>query len=865
MNSTSVRSAAILVAAIAAAIAFFGVQTDGFVVPSNLINIVQQTAVISLVAFGMTVVIVNRGIDLSVGSSLALAGVLGAKALQASGGSTLVAVTVVIGTAAVVGAVNGLLVAVLRVNAFMATLGMYALAGGAAISLSKGAATPIANAAILWLGSGTLLGIPVPALVAFLGLALFYVLMRRTILGRWFYAQGGHRGSAIASGIPVRRVEFLAYVIAGLVVGLGSLVTMGRLSSAQPLAGSGLEFSAITAAIIGGTSLKGGRGDVVNTFLGSIFVGVVSAGLSFLGVDQAMIYVSTGSLIVVAVLVSQREVLQSFGDRMAQLRHLSRPGLITREPTERDESQRTDTETAPTGHRLGVEQIEKKFPGVTALRSVSFEIESGEVVALLGENGAGKSTLVKILAGNYQPTAGKILLDGVQAHFSDPDASQRSGIAVIHQHFTLVPDLTVAENLFLGNEPKRGMFGPVRRRLMRSRAAELLDELSIPCSPDALVATLSVGHRQMIEIAKAVHAQAWLVIMDEPSSALSSRERERLYEFVERLKNRNTAILYISHKMDEIYQLASRAVVLRDGQLVGAPQLAAVAPRELVSMMVGRDIETVFPYAAAEVGNPCLVVRNASDGGVLRDASLEVRAGEVVGLVGLMGSGRSELMRLIMGLSPIERGDIEVLGHEGSGRTVAENASLGVAFVPEDRHVEGIFPDLSVADNISLLWLRNNSRFGWLPQSRQRKMVGDTIEELRVRPASPWREIRFLSGGNQQKVVLGRWLSLSPRLVLLDDPTRGVDVGAKSEIHALVAELKRQGVGVLLTSSETPEVLGVADRLVVMRQGKTVAAYDRGVSEEQVMSQAFGEQSTPRARSSYAAPSAGGSMTGGQK
>ncbi len=845
--SSSLRSAAILLVAIAASVLFFGVQTTGFLATENLTNIIEQTAVISIVAFGMTVVIINRGIDLSVGASLALAGVLGAKAMQASGGSALVAVAVVLGTALAVGALNGLLIAVLRVNAFMATLGTYALAGGAAISVSEGAATAVTDPALLWLGSASILGIPLPALVTVVLLVLFHLLMRRTLLGRWFYAQGGHRDTAVASGVPVRLVEFIAYVALGFAVGVGSLVTVGRVSSAQPLAGLGLEFSAITAAIIGGTSLRGGRGDVVNTFLGSVFVGTVSAGLSFLGVDQALIYVSTGVLIVAAVLVSQRDVLQALRDRTAQLAASVRGGRVQTvaadAPRGRDAVGTSDGVGGhPADHTLEVDAITKRFAGVPALREVSFTIESGEVVALMGENGAGKSTLVKVLAGNHQPTSGTIRIDSAALQFATPDASQRSGIAVIHQHFTLVPDLTVAENLFLGDEPRWGRIGPIRRRVMRARSAELLDDLEIPCRPETLVSSLSVGHRQMIEIAKAVHARAWLVIMDEPSSALSSRERDRLYAFIERLRRRNTAILYISHKMEEVFHVADRAVVLRDGQVVGAPQLAEVAASQLVSMMVGRDIDNVFPYVPAEAGDPCLLVRNACDGGALRDATLQVRAGEVVGLVGLMGSGRSELMRTVMGLSPLTSGSVEALGRDVRGSTASQNARLGVAFVPEDRHAEGILPDLSVAENLSLLWIRSRSRMGWLPRSDERRLVDSMVQSMGVRPPDPWREIRFLSGGNQQKVVLGRWLALSPRLVLLDDPTRGVDVGAKAEIHSLVVELKRQGVGVLMTSSEMPEVLGVADRVVVMRHGRTVATYDRGVSEEQVMQDAFGDQ-----------------------
>jgi ribose transport system ATP-binding protein len=830
----------ILIAAIVVALLVFGLTSDGFLTQQNLFNVAEQTAVISLVAFGMTAVIVTRGIDLSVGSSLAFAGVLGGKVLHATGGSAPATIATVLLAAVALGCLNGFLVSVLRVNAFMATLGTYALAKGAAISISSGASVDASNGAITWLGRAEIGRVPVSAILTVVVLAAFHWLMRRTLLGRWFYAQGGNRNAAVATGIPVRRVEFAAYAITGLVVGIGSLLTIGRVHSIQPLAGSGLEFSAITAAVIGGTSLAGGRGNVVNTFLGSIFVGIISAGLSFLGVDQSLIYVFTGILVVLAVLLSQRSILQTLRERVA----------VASTAVRRRISGRGARPTIGAGsgdrHRLEVVNVQKRFSGVVALKSVSFDLHSGEVVALMGENGAGKSTLVKILAGNHRASAGEVLIDGQPAQFTGPEDARRSGIAVIHQHFTLVPDLTVAENLFLGQEPRLWGWGPLSRRRMRGSAHELLRELEIPVGADTRISDLSVGHKQMIEIAKAVREKAWLVIMDEPTSALSSRERDHLYAFIDRLRERSTAVLYISHKLDEIYHLASRAVVLRDGIVAGTPQLADVDRSALVNMMVGRPIENLFPYAPARVGGEALVVVGVSDGGVLREVSLTVRRGEVVGLAGLMGSGRTELMRCIVGLSSPTAGTIQALGRSVAGLSIGDLAELGVAYVPEDRHDEGIFPELTVAENMSMLWIRRHSAAGLLRVRGEKAAVRRGIENLGVRPPDPRREIRFLSGGNQQKVVLGKWLALSPQLVLLDDPTRGVDVGAKAEIHRLVAQLKSEGAAVLLTSSEMPEVLSVSDRVIVMRHGRSVAEYDRGATEEQVMRDAFGEEDADR-------------------
>jgi ribose transport system ATP-binding protein len=835
LRDQQARTTIILVVAIVVTAALFGAGYNGFLSPFNLSNIAVQTAVISLVAFGMTGIIIVRGVDLSVGSSLALSSVVGAQVLTATGGNSFLTVLTVFAVALLVAAFNGFLVAVLRVNAFMATLGMLALARGAAISISGGSALPVVDDALLFLGSEAVLGIPYSVIVTIIALLLFTLLMRRTMLGRWFFAVGGNRRAAAASGIPVRTVEFSAFVLMGLVVGLGSLLTIGRAGSVQPMAGLGLEFSAITAAVIGGASLAGGRGSIVATFLGSVFVGLLSSGLSFAGVDQSLIYLYTGLLTVLAVIVAQREVLYQIRDNVTYMLN-----------TVKSAAKRTQASAFSSAsgavQSLEVDDVRKSFAGIEVLKGISFGIRSGEVVALMGENGAGKSTLVKVLAGNHQPTSGRVLLGGKPVTFAGPEDARKAGIAVIHQHFSLVPDLTVAQNLFLGQELRFARFGPLRNRAMVKATEQLLRELEMPFTARQTVASLSVGHRQMIEIVRAVREDAWLVVMDEPTSALSSRERDHLYELIERLKKRNTAILYISHKMDEIYYLCSRAVVLRDGLRVGSPELDTVDASELVSMMVGRDLEKGLPASTALAGDEVVVVDHVSDGRRLYEASLTMRAGEVVGLVGLMGAGRTELMRSIAGLSKVSAGSITVFGRPVTGKSLFSLSQKGLAFVPEDRHEEGVFPEMTVAENMSLLWMRTNSRGGWLSSRKEKGLVQRMMTQMGVRPNDPHKRIKNLSGGNQQKVVLGKWLALDPKVILLDDPTRGVDVGAKAEIHALIAEFRAKGAAVLVTSSEIPEVLSLSDRVIVMRSGQTVSEFPRGASEEDVMKDAFGDE-----------------------
>ncbi len=805
----------------------FGAAKPGFLDPDNLLDIGQQSAVIAIVAFAMTAVIVARGIDISVGGVLAASGMLAGTAYEA-GWPALLCMLVAIGGGAGLGALNGVLIGFVGISPFMATLAIMAFAKGLTLSISGGDSIPIQDATLTWLGSAQIGPIPVSLLVALLVLAVWIWVFGRTVYGRWLYAVGGNASAARASLIPVRLVQWSTYVLAGASAGLGAILTMGRVSSAQPLAGTGLEFTVITAVIVGGTKLSGGEGSVIGTALGSVLLGVVATGLSFLEVAQELIYVITGLLILVAVLANQRQ------EAIAAVRRTARRLRTRQPPPAADAVERTGDR-----HELRVEGIGKSFPGVRALDRVTFAVRSGEVVALMGENGAGKSTLVKVLAGVHQPDDGRLVLDGQTVRFRSPHDAQEAGIRVIHQHFSLVPDLTVAENLFLGEEPRIGPF--VRRRAMTVRARRIIEELGLDVRPGDRLETLSVGRRQMVEVAKAMLSEAWLVVMDEPTSALSNRERDRLYELVDRLLARGVGVLYISHKMEEIFHLAQRVVVLRDGRFVGEKAIDEVDESGLIAMMVGREVDNVFPHVDVEPGDEVLRVEAIADGGLLKDASLHVRAGEVVALAGLMGSGRSEVMRCVAGLDRATEGTIHVRGRELPGGNQLAASEAGVAYVPEDRHLEGFVGAMSVRDNVALAWLRDHSRRGLVPRRRVAELAGETIQRLGVRPADPARAVGTLSGGNQQKVVLGKWLATEPKLLLLDEPTRGVDVGAKSEIHHLIAQLKERGVAILMVSSELPEVLSVADRIVVMHEGRAVGELARGATENDVMELAFGQ------------------------
>lgn len=482
---------------------------------------------------------------------------------------------------------------------------------------------------------------------------------------------------------------------------------------------------------------------------------------------------------------------------------------------------------------LEMRGITKRFPGVTALDGVDFELEKGEVHVLLGENGAGKSTLIKMLSGAYRPDEGEILLDGEKVNISSAMEAQRLGIATIYQEFNLVPQLTVAENIFLGRQPRR--FGFVDRRGMRRAARELLDRMKVRVDPDARVEGLGVARRQMVEIAKALSLDARILIMDEPTASLSGQEVGRLFEIIHGLKEEEVGVIFISHHLEEVAEIGDRVTVLRDGEFVDRVP-ASTDPSEFVRLMVGRDIEDQFPRRRPEIGEVLLEVRNLSREGVLEDISFELRAGEVVGVAGIVGAGRTELAEAIFGSVPADSGEIVVGGQHLRPGDPRETKRRGIGFITEDRQGEGIVPPLSVAENLGLAALEENSKVGLVNRRRQRQQAEEMIGDLGIRTPGPEQEIRYLSGGNQQKVVIGKWLLADSRVLIMDEPTRGIDVGAKVEIYELMNELTAEGAGILMISSELPEVLGMSDRILVMSAGRITGELSaEEASQEKVM------------------------------
>ncbi len=466
--------------------------------------------------------------------------------------------------------------------------------------------------------------------------------------------------------------------------------------------------------------------------------------------------------------------------------------------------------------------ITKRFPGVTALSEVSLHLRAGEVLALVGENGAGKSTLMKILGGAQQPDEGEICIEGRPVSLHGVPEAKRQGIALIHQELMLAPNLDIASNIFLGSERSGSMLNPLRRRAMSSKAAALLRRVGLNISPQTPVFTLTAGQMQMVEIAKALSANARIIIMDEPTSSLTAGESERLFEIIHQLRTDGIGIIYISHRMAEVLALADRITVLRDGHYVGDLSRTEATHDGIVAMMVGRAlVNAYFPEkraASSLAPDPSLDVRDLVVEGAPAGVSFTALRGEILGFAGLIGSGRTELMEALFGAKPARAGKILLEGKPFAPRKVADAIRRGVYLAPEDRKRHGLVLPMSVASNTSLPDVANYNRWGWLDRQRERRIAEAEVKLLRTKTPSIRQKVVNLSGGNQQKVVLGKWLAMSPKVLILDEPTRGIDVGAKAEIYRHIFTLAGQGITILLVSSDMEEIIGMSDRVVVMHE-----------------------------------------------
>ena len=482
--------------------------------------------------------------------------------------------------------------------------------------------------------------------------------------------------------------------------------------------------------------------------------------------------------------------------------------------------------------------IGKTFPGVKALEGVHLAVREGQVHALLGENGAGKSTLIKILSGAYAKDEGQIYFEGKPVEIRSPHDAQALGISTIYQEFNLARDLTVAENIFLGALPRKGM--TVDWPAVKAGAREILDRLGVTFSTDTQIASLSAAGQQLVEIAKALNRKTRILIMDEPSALLGEKDLENLFRVVRSLQAQGIGIIYISHRLKEIFELADEVTILKDGRYVATRKVSEVTMDDLVKLMIGRDLKDVYPKRTVEPGEVLLEVNNVSQPKLLRDISFQLHAGEIVGFAGIVGSGRTELARAIFGADSC-KGEMRIDGKPYKPGSPSEAIRRGVALVTEDRKGQGLFLKLNVRINTTISGLKQLTRYGVIQFAKELALVKKMINDLSIKTPNAGFLVVNMSGGNQQKVVLARWLSVGTRIFLLDEPTRGIDVGSKSEIYQIMDKLTKQGVGIIMISSELPEVLGMSDRIMVMRQGRIVKELSRAeASEEAIMQYAVG-------------------------
>lgn len=485
--------------------------------------------------------------------------------------------------------------------------------------------------------------------------------------------------------------------------------------------------------------------------------------------------------------------------------------------------------------------ISKSFSGNKVLKNVQFSLEKGEIHALMGENGAGKSTLMKIMAGIYSRDSGTIEVKGQPVEFTSPKQAEAAGIAVIHQELNVLPHLSIAENLFLGKEETFGRTGILKTKGMEKKTRKILADLGLDIDPASPASTLSVGKQQIVEIAKALSVDAEVIIMDEPTAALTDREIDTLFATIRQLQKQGVSFIYISHRMEEIFSLCDRITILRDGEYVGERKISETSFEEIVQMMVGRELGERFPERNSTIGEVKLAVKGLSRKDCFEDVSFELRKGEILSIAGLMGAGRTEVVQSLFGYKKLDAGTIEFDGRPIKIDNPKKAKEIGIGYVTEDRKSEGLIVDFTVEENVSMTNFSSISKNGLISKKKERSLYDQMVKRLGIRTSGPEQSAKSLSGGNQQKVVIAKWLGIEPELLILDEPTRGVDVGAKKEIYSIINELAERGVAILMISSELPEVIGMADRVLVMHEGKVTADLPKNeMTQERIMHYATG-------------------------
>lgn len=810
-------------------------------------NVIRQSAALFICAIGMTIIILTGGIDLSPGATIALSGTVSAIVLQAIGTNTFAAALlgflVAIVVACIIGAINGTMVGYAALSPFIITLATQYMARGIRDYITAAGRVVVSNDAFNFFGGQYIysignLKIPAALLLIAVVYAITIIIIKRTVFGRYTYAAGGNPIAARASGLDVNNHLIGIYTIAGIFFALGAVIMVGRSGTAEHTAGIDYEFDIITAVVVGGTLLSGGAGTLTGTLLGCIDIAIMTTGLGMMTatVSTYWQYIIKGGLIFMTVILNLHSQ-EIFGFFKRTQKKETIP--VQADNTKAQELIRSDNQSV-----LRLEHIDKTFPGVKALSDINLEVKRGKVHAIVGENGAGKSTLIKILSGVYSKDNGVIMVDGIQVNMHSPVDSAKLGISVIYQELLNVPELTVAQNIFMGNEIMRNRLFK-DNKAMNKRAKELLDRFGINIDVTRRIDDYTVGQMQMIEIAKALDSNAWIVVMDEPTAAITEADKNRLFDIIRELKSRNIAIIYVSHRMSEIFEIADEVTVLRDGMHVVTKDIHEVDERSIIKYMVGHELNDIFTRekTSGEDNPVVLEVKNLYRKNVFGPVSFKVHGGEVLGFSGLIGAGRTEIMRCIVGLDKPDGGEIYLNGKKVELPSPKAATAVGICYISEDRRREGIIPLMTVRENISMPSLPWINKLGFVNMATDVALSNRFIESLRIKVSSMEQGIGTLSGGNQQKVCLAKWLARDPKVLILDEPTRGIDVGAKAEIHKLIDALTKQNIAVIMISSELPEIIGASDRIIVMYEGQISGEFSQKETEatqEMLMTSAAG-------------------------
>lgn len=823
----------------------------------------QAIAIVGILGLGFMFVIILGEIDISLPAILAIGTILFAR-LSQSGVPLAIALPIVLASGLLAGVINGVLVVTFNVPSLAVTLGTMSAYRAIALLIggNQGYAAEAFQPSYIWLGGYYLFNrFPVSLGLLLLLFIACWVVMHKTVFGRLLYAAGNNRIATRFSGHNVNAIVISAYAAAGALSGLAALVFVGQFESARADNASQMLLFVVACVVLGGFEITGGKGNVIGLLLSLLLIGTIQNGMGLANVPGPVQTLVIGLILIGALLlpVLIRRGTAVFRQHAFEDERQAETSAAPDQSIRQEQSGRANQEGARATDvpRLRLQGITKHFGGILALKDVSFDVMPGEIHALVGENGAGKSTLVKIITGIHAADSGEMLVDAVPAAFDSPMEARQSGVLAVYQDPKLFPNLDVAENIFMGVHPVTSL-GTVDRKKMYTRAREVLKSLNVDLDLHAAVAGLSTAEMQFVEFARAMYDEGErFLILDEPTASLTPGETERLFETMRHLKARGTSILFISHRLEELEGLVDRITVLRDGRHVTTKPARELTQSEIVKLMVGRSLETLYgddgafaegsvqdkAAQAEDTDNAVLRVEELGQFGVFDNISFSVYPGEVVGLAGLVGAGRSEIAQTLFGITPPSLGRVVVDGQLVSAQNPRHMLNHGVAYVPEDREQEGLINQLSILRNMVLPSVGTFSKFGIVDQRRERAVGEAYAQKLQVKSAGLDAPVSSLSGGNRQKVVLTKWLAMTPKLLILDEPTHGIDVGTKAQVHQMITELAAQGMGILMISSDLPEILRMSDRILVIADGRLAAEFSRNeaTSEKIMMAAAIGK------------------------